>query len=251
MAIDILTFAAARAGKGGGGSASKYKQPDWGSEFAEVEILPQTSFGADQLQDDSWPITSALPNSIQADKEYTINYNGKKYTCTAFKMDDDEGVPLICMGNGSHLGEEYASDAPFLFTELPKAAAEEYGIYALLTPLDGSTYATISIKAVDKVYHKIPAEYVSGGKLYVVKVSGSAPHTFDKPFDEIYKALSAGRAVYATDGSEYFPVAGWSGNKITFVLIYHINSDLVYRSYEYNSDGTTTYAFGTIGNSNT
>lgn len=227
------------------GGVGKYKQPEWGIEENGV-ILPEATY---EINPDSGAamVVTPINASIVDGCVYTVNYGGVDYACIAVESADAGGYVL---GNGSMLGIETPNvDSPFMLVVTFEEAAQAEGIYAMLFPLDGAESCTFSIKG--ELTHKIPAEYVSSGKLYVVKVSGSAPHTFDKPFDEIYKALSAGRAVSATDGSEYFPVAGWSENKITFVLIYHINSDLVYRSYEYNSDGTTTYAFGTIGNSNT
>lgn len=50
MSIDILTLAAARAGKGGG-SASKYKQPEWGAETGIVDILPETAISVGETME--------------------------------------------------------------------------------------------------------------------------------------------------------------------------------------------------------
>ena len=150
MGIDILTLAAARAGKGGG-SASKYKQPEWGSEVAEVEILPQTSFGADQLTPMGWRITTPIVKSLELGKEYDVIYNGKKYTCVSKESAILDGSPQVALGNLSQVNGNDTGE-PFMFVEFLEKPS---GVSAVLLPLDGSTSATISIKAVDKVYHNL------------------------------------------------------------------------------------------------
>lgn len=162
MGIDILTLAAARAGKGSGGSASKYKQPDWGSEVAEVEILPQTSFGADDAINGMYDLTSPALKSIEVGKEYIVNFNGTKYTCTA-QMGAFPWGDSIFIGNsaGTQLED---NDEPFTVVIPPDELVSDGRFPQGIVGLNDSTITafTISIKAVDKVYHKIPGEYVGG-----------------------------------------------------------------------------------------
>ena len=81
MGIDILTLAAARAGKGSGGSASKYKQPDWGVESTEVlkeqHLLPEQANGM------GFGIYEPLSNDLVVGEKYIVMWNDTEYTCIA------------------------------------------------------------------------------------------------------------------------------------------------------------------------
>lgn len=169
MAIDILTLAAARAGGSGGsgGSASKYKQPDWGSEFAEVEILPQTSFNSDSEVSLGGLFVIKYPtsNRLEAGKEYVVEFNGKKYVLTAWEhhhtipTNPPVEMTFTVLGNGMVANVEgVETNIPFGIVQGENHENKD----GQLKTFDGSTNVTISIKAVEETIHKLPSKYVEG-----------------------------------------------------------------------------------------
>lgn len=175
MGIDILTLAAARAGKGSGGSASKYKQPEWGAE--EVVLLPETEL-AFAMNDDLGMDCAfvELSQALAADASYTINFNGAVYNCKSTAAEDGS----IVVGNATALGGA-GNDEPFMLLDM--------GGMNIVIPLDGSASATMSVAISD--VHKIPAAYVE-----TLRVKLDEDFTPDKTYMEVSTALASGCFVY-------------------------------------------------------
>lgn len=219
---------------------SKYKQPEWGVEENGV-ILPEATY---EINPDSGAamVVTPINASIVDGCVYTVNYGGVDYACIAVESADTGGYVL---GNGSMLGIETPNvDSPFMLVVTFEEAAQAEGLYAMFFPLDGAESCTFSIKG--ELTHKIPAEYVDGSGLYIVNVDISAPYTADKTFDQVYKAIADGKAVYASVGSYYMPVANLNDSQIVFVGMYNLSSSVQYNSFTLNSNGGNEYKAGTI-----
>ena len=194
MGIDILTLAAARAGKGSGGSASKYKQPDWGAETAIVDILPEAEYTATAETEGAAPVMQLVP--LVAEQVYTVTYNGVEYNCTAMPIEEDGVVTSFALGNMAIEGGEDTGE-PFLCVFAARdEAASEMGLYGIILPLDGSTTFTLSIKGAGEIIHPIPAEYTENESVLRVNL-GYNYSSADKTYDEIMAAINAGKFVYA------------------------------------------------------
>lgn len=155
MGIDILTFAAARAGKGGGGSASKYKQPEWGADTTIVDILPETELTILEEVGASL-IMQEVP--LTAGNVYTVNFNGTEYACATIS----NGSENLLLGNAGAIDETFpVTDEPFIFMTIPEEQRDQYmGACAVAVPLDGSETFTFAIKGDGTAYKRIPSEYI-------------------------------------------------------------------------------------------
>lgn len=201
MGIDILTLAAARAGKGGGG-ASKYAQPDWGAEENGV-FLPEMVLTPDE--DSTAYIVEPFNNMVEDGKTYTVNYNGSAYKCPCTFVDMG-GQTVYVLGNGAVAGLDVpACDAPFVFVIMTPEMAAQQGVYGMIMALDGATSLSVSI--VGDIVHKIPSQYYSGGMVVNVTNDKKA----DKTYTEIKKAISSG----------VFPFVLWDadGNGFPYALM--------------------------------
>ena len=244
MGIDVLTLALAKAGGGSGGGTSKYQQPEWGVEENGV-LFPETTM---ELDPDAGAcvIPEWGEQYLEDSKTYTVNFNGSAYecVCTLFSAEGLEGYVL---GNGAAMGLDVpASDAPFVFVLNTPMGAYEIGYAAMVLPLDGSTSCTISITG--EVVHKLPSDYVAGGGgIYIATLSlinyNDKTCGFVASFEEVYKAITSGKQVFAydpTDG-QYYSVASFELSCITFVRYDFVGSSSTFaqmKMVKYNSDGT-------------
>lgn len=175
-------------GGSGGGSTSKYKQPDWGDEDPVV-VLPEETYAIEEVQ-------AYIPQqlTLEADQPYLVNYNGTEYRCTAFAL-EEEGVAIgnTMPLNGDNTGE------PFIIAAAPPDQFEELGIGGLIVVLDGSTSVTLSITRQGIV--KIPSEYVENKQPPLVVHLIDNDTACDVGSDTIHAAVQEGREVYlATHG---------------------------------------------------
>ena len=136
-----------------GGSASKYKQPEWGHEVSNgtIEVLPERTY--------NWPNEKQHFSKVEEDnfslvsgKVYTVNYNGVSYSCTA--CHDETGAGVLIGGEGY----------PFEIIRYIDILAEMQNAYGQISVFDDSNPFTVSVTLSEevKVYHKIPGEYVGG-----------------------------------------------------------------------------------------
>lgn len=205
MGIDILTLAAARAGKGSGGSASKYKQPDWGSETSIAEILPETELTADP---DAGAALLMQEVTLVEGNVYTVKFNGTEYKCTAVYQELMTGVAL---GNvGAMIEGMPVTDDPFIFVTINEGDRVDFaGACAMVVPLDGSETFTLSIKGEVETVYEIPAKYTASKNALMVTTSNGEHASVNAL--RIKEAVEAGTLVYFKD---------MSGNVIPLCLMY-------------------------------
>lgn len=183
MGIDILTLAAARAGKGGG-SASKYKQPDWGVEDG-AEVLAESVIALE----DGQAMISAYTKIPTVGNVYTVNWNGTTYNCTAFEF--NSGVSVIALGNGAAFGREDTGE-PFAILATPEDMIEAAGAAGMLMALDGSESVTLSITG--EAVHTIPEKFLEYKEpLFVTFLQEQ--NTIDKTYEQIKAAIDENRVV--------------------------------------------------------
>lgn len=217
MGIDILTLAAAMAGKGGG-SASKYKQPDWGAEMLGlVELLPNTEL---TVMEEVGAALLMQEVNLTEGNVYTVNFNGTEYNCTAVYQ---EGMTGVSLGNvGAMLEGMPVTDDPFIFVAISEEFREEIaGACAMAVPLDGSTTFTLSIKEKNEEIHKIPVKYVERVPFepLVVNVSqiNGTNSVLTHSFAEIYDAIESGRTVFVEFNEYRYLLASCLPNDAQFV----------------------------------
>jgi len=149
-------------------------------EDVSFEVLPETQFTADDLQDGMYPSATDMLVPLEDGKTYTVTFNGVEYDCATMCINS-----VIYMGNLAALDASLpASDAPFVIMyALPEVAAQAGMCWGLM-PLDGLTSGSVSIYYSGITYHKIPSEYLPEGvsiptvdltKLGVGELIGSTP----------------------------------------------------------------------------
>lgn len=235
MGIDILTLAAAMAGKGGG-SASKYKQPEWGADTAIVDILPETEL---TILEEVGAAMVMQEVTLTEGNVYTVKFNGTEYACTAIS---NSSTGLL-LGNAGAIDETFpVTSEPFIFMAIPEEQREQYmGAYAIVVPLDGSTSFTLSIKNTTGEIHKIPAEYTELSPLIVNLIVEGTTGKMDVAFADIMKAIRAGKNVYVNNGTFMYPLNYIRDDEITFGGFYHDDTDTRVRFYRLLADETLSY----------
>lgn len=195
--------AAGRAQTGGGGGASKYQQPDWGSETAEDYIYPEMTLTGEGGQ---FLITTPPLAETQFGNVVTVRYNGTDYECSIVDAAPLIGVAGIVriFGNLTLLGIEGGNaDAPFVIMYMP---IPEDGAYGQIMGMDETaTSVTFSVKGPVETVHPIPEKYTP-----IMRVTLSAGLdgnlTASKTYAQIVEALEAGTLVYV-----YMKDTGTSG----------------------------------------
>lgn len=228
MGIDILTLAAARAGKGGG-SASKYKKPDWGADTAIVDFLPETTFEASEDMGGMAPITNPLPYTLVGGNTYEVIYNGTRYSCVCFDEDNGAGGGALYLGNAAATGiEAPASDEPFVFASFYGSALDDMGVPGIAMPLDGSTSFTLSIKGESGEIHKIPNEYTDFAPLNVTATVDGTTIKLSVTYKEIIEAIEIGKSVYVNGSGHVYTLASVdnNNNEIMFTSFIYITNSL-------------------------
>lgn len=224
MGIDILTLAAARAGKGGG-SASKYKQPDWGAEGEKI-VLPEATYEVDP---DTGMVAIMQEFTLVEGAEYIVNYNGVEYKCICSALNaGDEEKPRInyLIGNiGAVTGGNPTTD-PFAIMRASDEEVAELGFYGALLPFDGSASVTVSVRS--DIVHKIPKEYIENPNAPLLVTLNdrdvSSSTSFDVDFDTIWEAFKAGRNIILRtddgDNASYYRAIEGSHTSISFAGIF-------------------------------
>ena len=222
--VSALSFKKAleKVGDGsGGGSTSKYKQPEWGAETAIVDILPETTFEATEDMDGMAPVMESLPYTLVGGNTYEVIYNGTSYSCVCLDEDNGNDGGTLCLGNAAATGiEAPVSDEPFVFVMFYGSALDDMGVPGIAMPLDGSVTFTLSIKGESGEIHKIPAEYaeqVPYAPLIVTFPGLSDGDRMPHPgYLEIKKAIDSGRNVYMDYGDFRLRFAGYNLESIIF-----------------------------------
>ena len=173
---------------------SKYKQPEWGSKTAIVDILPETEL---TVMEEVSAAMVMQEVTLTEGNVYTVNYNGTEYACTAIS----NGSTNLLLGNAGAIDETFpVTDEPFIFMTIPEEQRDQYmGACAVAMPLDGSTTFTLSIRGEVETVYEIPAKYTASKNALVVTTSDGERASVS--FDKIRDAVNAGTLVYFTDTS--------------------------------------------------
>lgn len=212
------------AGGSGGGSASKYKQPEWGADTAIVDILPETEL---TVMEEVGAALVMQEVTLTEGNVYTVNFNGTEYNCTAVYGDNLTGVSL---GNvGAMMEGMPATDDPFIFMAIPEENRENFaGACAMAVPLDGSASFTLSIKGESGEIHKIPAEYAEHAPVepFIIAATGTHPninsgYKIDKTWNEIEQAIVSGRMVYFHYSLDMYTIANFDpdSKRVRFIRV--------------------------------
>ena len=176
---------------GGGGTPSKYAQPDWGAE-APIEILPEATYEIDPEQGMAYILT---PFNLEAGQRYVVDLSGMlELECTAVEISDGD-TTMTAIGNTGALMGGVNTNEPFVIVQAPEEMAAE-GVYGMLVWLGGTASVTLSV--TKHGMHKIPAEYVEAAQppLLVGLVEDGNDLRSDVEYSEIERAIDAGRTVY-------------------------------------------------------
>lgn len=105
-------------------------------EVGTVELLPTTTITADE----NGEMGLTQPIGLEANKTYTVNWNGAEYTCAAAEM--NIGIPAIALGNLPLMMESGDTGEPFVILEVPGGMD---GMYAMAMSTEGLTEVVVSI----------------------------------------------------------------------------------------------------------
>lgn len=143
---------------GGGGVSSWNDLTDkpFGEETSTVEVLAETALIVDTDLAEGFIFKN--PITLEAEKNYNINYNGVSYSCVANELAMD-GMRAITLGNMSAMGGEDSGE-PFAMLVFPAEVAQNTGFYMQVMPLDGSTSVTISIYQDNTIIHPLDNKYL-------------------------------------------------------------------------------------------
>jgi hypothetical protein len=155
----------------------------------EVDVLPEITVNVDEMEDGELVWTEPIPGEVVIGETYTVNYNGKTYTCTAvaFDLSGGEGTGVVpALGNiGAVMGDEsQITEEPFMFAYILPEYLEMVGAYAMLVVFEDVYEHTFGIKG-------------AGG----VKIDNSA-----LDLDWIPKFENVGELILETAAEEQVPV---------------------------------------------
>lgn len=216
------------------GGVGKYKQPEWGVDTAIVDILPEETHTAAQVEEGmAIFMLPSMNYSLSGDKVYEVNYNGTSYDCPCHVQSGGENGDMYCLGNVGSLGYEGVD-----MTEEPFVMIFSYveGVFSgQMIALDGSEMVTLSIKGEFTEIHKIPAEYTEPPipapvepMIVTCAVESSDTYITTRTFKEIKNALESGRNVYVQFGiDKCLSITSFSSDEILFGDFYVISDGRV------------------------
>lgn len=119
-----------------------------------VEILPETR--PIYVEAEDMFITGNIP-ALTAGAEYTVNWNGTAYPCTASAIPIAEGIEVIVLGDvGMMENGTPETGEPFCILVFPAEMDGSVGI----VPLDGTTELVLSILGIGETVVPIPQKYL-------------------------------------------------------------------------------------------
>lgn len=198
---------------GGSGGSVDQVQADWNEsdptskayvknrthwvEPEEVVVMPETTFTADTLTENGWPVTQPLDGLPATGENCTVVWNGTEYECPVQSYDMD-GVPMSFIGDGIALGGAdiglTGNGEPFAIVAYPTEVGAEAGFYAAMYPIDGSTTATVAIKVDGEVVHPLDPKFFGAmrcQKKIIITINENGSIVTDTPFSEAW-ALDEG-----------------------------------------------------------
>ena len=154
-----------------------------------VEILPETTAAVDPDMGGAM-----LPDvlDVVSGNDYTINYNGTEYVCTALSFSPEEGVMTVVLGDLGAMTGGVSTGEPFVVLCLDAATAAEMGAGVQIAPLDGAESVTLSISSGSRTVHKISNELLPEGIPYA------------EPFDDVIMSEWPTNTLPSGDNSFYF-----------------------------------------------
>ena len=227
---------------GSGGSASKYKQPEWGADTAIVDILPEETHNAAQVEGGMAMFTLPSINyALAGGKVYEVKYNGTSYNCPCHVQSGGENGDMYCLGNVGLLGYDGVE-----MTEEPFVIILSYveGVFTgQMIALDGSETVTLSIKGESGEIHKIPADYVLLEPMIVTITPVSGAILTNYTFDEIIKAINNGRSVFVKNDNYLLSFTNMQTGSLWFTGVNEYTADyftvIMIEIYVYQHDGRT------------
>lgn len=125
----------------------------WVEEVITNSIIPETTFN--NINDGVFTIPDILMTSLKYDVAYTVVWNGVKYNCYLGKdVQEEENGPFVGKQFGGTSGE------PFSILVYMINIADETGVGAKITCLDGVTSVTMSIYQGTEIVHPIPEKFL-------------------------------------------------------------------------------------------
>ena len=162
----------------------------------QVELVPHTTFVAAINEDLGIPLYQFLTQfEVEVGKEYTVVFDGVKYTRTAVVGNVGGGADAIAIGNellfGNNTGE------PFAIGYIPSV-----GLRCVMC-FDTNEHS-ISLITEMEVVHKIPDEYFSGNDFKITVATGlEDDYIMYSTWDEIVAAYKAGKNIFAETSTWY------------------------------------------------
>lgn len=126
-------------------------------ESGETVILPETTVVIDP--DAGNGVLAEPMLNLKDGNEYTVMWNGTEYKCTALYLEmDGEGGSVL--GNFDLMSGTGDSGEPFIIIAYNPETAATIGASLIIQPLDGSESATVSIRGMDEIVHKLDSKFI-------------------------------------------------------------------------------------------
>lgn len=131
------------------------------TEVKESFVLPETA--VEIYADDGMGFIAPVLDLV-AGETYTVNWAGTPYSCVA-TVAEAQGIPLVCLGDGSVMGFGESTGEPFFIAAYPPDAAAAIGAGCLVLALDGSTNVQVSILGITEVVTQLDRKYIPLGEV--------------------------------------------------------------------------------------
>lgn len=193
----------------------------------EVEILPECQ--PIYSEDVGGFIIEDVIAGIEVGKDYVVNWNGVDYTSKAIDGTEMGETGVYVLGDAYTITDGAVGTAstgePFLMLIVQEEFVADYGMGAMIMPIDGTTELTISITQSGETIRKLDPKFLpynlqqGGSSVMVVTFSGEAQGSEircfpDKSFEEVYEALANKKCV-----AGYFDVSTISPNVNQMVVL--------------------------------
>lgn len=169
----------------GGGSASRYKQPDWGVEQG-AEVFAESVIALE----DGQAMIEAFTKTPSVGGVYEVNWNGTTHTCTVFEVNN--GVPMMVLGNGIAIGGEDTGE-PFTILAVSEDMIEAAGMAGMIMALDDSESVTLSITG--ESIHTIPEKFLENTREPFFVTFIPEQNMANKTYEQIKEAIDAMRVI--------------------------------------------------------
>ena len=128
------------------------------SEMVMADILPECQPVYSE-NDGGFIIFDAI-EGLEANRSYTVNWNGTEYECVAQEMDIGDGLNCLVLGDVGGLMGEPMTGEPFVMLVIPSEMVSVMNAGVLIYSLEGLTEATLSIRGMTEVVHQLDEKYI-------------------------------------------------------------------------------------------